>query len=127
LVQYRFSLLDHPHHCLPLGSDVHDQDDLSLELREIVLLVAGEFGLEVVELGHCTRGVSKRSGKPTIRVEVKMRSWLDSSQRNCGRRSYNHGKSHARSRSLDASPLTFVLHHPSPRTTTVWECLMANG
>ena len=43
--------------CSPLGSDVHDQDDLSLELVEIVLLVAGELGLEVVEPGHRRRGV----------------------------------------------------------------------
>ena len=41
----------------PLGSDVHDQDDLSLELVEIVLLVARELGLEAVELGHRRRGV----------------------------------------------------------------------
>jgi len=34
------------------GSNVHDQHNLSLELFEIVLFVAGEFGFEVVQLGH---------------------------------------------------------------------------
>jgi len=52
LVQYWFSLPKQPHPRSPLGSDVHNQDDLSLELLKIVLLVAGEFGLEVVKLGH---------------------------------------------------------------------------
>ena len=39
---------------LPLGSNVHNQDDFSLELLKIVLLVAGKVGLEAVELGHCS-------------------------------------------------------------------------
>lgn len=72
LVQCCFSLFNQRGLCSPLGSDIHDQDDLSLELLEIVLLVAREFGLEVVEFGHCSGEVWRGSEKLTVRLKVKM-------------------------------------------------------
>lgn len=59
--------------CSPLGGHVHDQDDLSFELLEIVFLVAREFGLEVVELGHCSGESWRGNTKLTARVKVKVK------------------------------------------------------
>ena len=73
LVQHYFSLIYQRHLFLPLGSDVHDQDDISLELLEIVLLVAREFGLEVVEFGHFLGEVWNGSEEPTVRVRMEVR------------------------------------------------------
>lgn len=61
------------HLCLPLGSDIHDQDDLSLELIEIILLVAREFCVEIVELGHFLGKVWKGREELTVCVKVKVR------------------------------------------------------
>ena len=72
MVEYWFSSPNQRHLHSPLRSNVHDQDDLSLELVEFVLLVTRELGLEAVELGHRPGKVWRGSGKLAVGVEMKV-------------------------------------------------------
>ena len=142
LVQCCFSLFNQRGLCSPLGSDIHDQNYLSLELLEIVLLVAREFGLEVVEFGHsCPGEVWRGSEKLTVRLKVKMgrqRRWPNTAQQNRSNLSNHHNYGYCNHSAQAARDHTFwsrsrdafdVIHLDScsSSATTLWECLMANG
>jgi hypothetical protein len=121
MVQDCFSLPNQGGLCSPLGSDIHDQDDLSLELLEIVLLVAREFGLEVVEFGHCSGEVWRGSEKLTVKVGRKQR-WPNTPQQNRGRRSNlnNHGHcNHGRSEIIRFGHVLATRRHPSRSPSSI--------
>ena len=72
LVWYCFFVTNQWYIGSPLRSDVHDQDDLSFKLLKVVFLSAGEFGFEVVEIGHRSGGVWGENGKQAVGAGVKM-------------------------------------------------------